>query len=96
MQFLQQQPTQPTSLYPSINEVLRKGPPYAQVIPPTQGGYWAQGFHNDSAYLKTNPADLKPINTALTCRIQRDDVTTAYRQHFLEKVNICVMFASDL
>ncbi|XP_076805625.1 uncharacterized protein LOC143449350 isoform X3 [Clavelina lepadiformis] len=82
------QPPQAAALYPSIQEVLKKGSPYAQVIPPPQGGYWAQGFPADSLYLRTPPSQLEVNERSLNCRLQRDDVTTAYREHFLNQEHI--------
>ncbi|XP_078494317.1 uncharacterized protein LOC100183188 isoform X3 [Ciona intestinalis] len=82
------QPDAPTPLYPSINDILRRGPPFAQVIPPPQGGYWAQGFHAQSRHVTSDPRTLKPTQTPVSCRLQRDEVTTAYRDHFVGKEHV--------
>ncbi|XP_078494333.1 uncharacterized protein LOC100183188 isoform X5 [Ciona intestinalis] len=81
-------PDAPTPLYPSINDILRRGPPFAQVIPPPQGGYWAQGFHAQSRHVTSDPRTLKPTQTPVSCRLQRDEVTTAYRDHFVGKEHV--------
>nr|CAB3265433.1 rap1 GTPase-activating protein 1 [Phallusia mammillata] len=82
------QPDAPTPLYPSINEVLRNGAPYAQVIPPPHGGYWAQGFHPDSPHLRVDPDELQCVVGSYVSHIHKDDVTTAYREHFVGKEHV--------
>ncbi|XP_039250211.2 uncharacterized protein LOC120327908 isoform X7 [Styela clava] len=81
-------------LYPSIQEVLRKGLPYPQVIPPPHGGYWAQGFHPDSPHLDMDVAKepMLPYTDKLTT--EREEIITSYRRHFLGKEHVN-LFAYD-
>jgi len=91
VQHFLQQDSVSSALYPSISEVLRRGPPYAQVIPPPHGGYWAQGFHPSASHLRAPPETLQASPPGhYEPELHKDEVTTAYRDHFVGKVTICL------
>jgi len=80
--------------YPSINDVLKQGGPYPQIIPPPNGGYWIQGFTSSCSHLKTEDESLE-VHPATESKIYIDDTKHIYRNHFIGSDH-CNFSAKDL
>ncbi|KAL1465721.1 hypothetical protein WDU94_005264 [Cyamophila willieti] len=73
-----------------LEETLRAAPPYPMIVTPPGGGYWLDGFENESRQ-NSNSHQHGPT-APWRSKIECDDTAKCYRRFFLGRVSFFLRY----